>query len=80
MIPIDFDESNRALTKPDSMTTEECSTLLVFTDSGQCISCWKPSLRERLSILLFGKVWLGIRSGKTQPPVWVRGARSIWKK
>jgi hypothetical protein len=27
------------------------------------------SFRERLSALLFGRVWLFVLSGKTQPPV-----------
>ena len=68
-IPIDFKESNTYLTKPSDMTDEECGGLPTYTDGIQCISCWKPTLRERLSLLVFGKLWLWVRSGDTQPPV-----------
>lgn len=32
MNPIKFEQSNRELTKPESMTDEECGSLHVFTD------------------------------------------------
>lgn len=56
-----------------------------WSDSRQCISCWRPTFKERLSILLTGKVWLGVMSGKTQPPVFVSGisvfkSYSRWQK
>ncbi len=72
MKPIDFPEANKTLQKPRSMTDTECAPLRIYCDEKQCVSLWKPSLRERISILLFGKIWLSILSGKTQPPV------SIW--
>lgn len=50
-----------------------------WSDGEQCVSCWKPTLKERLSILINGKVWLGVKSGKTQPPVFVSGEKSIFK-
>ncbi len=68
----DFPESNKTLGKPASMTDEECKSLPVWSNGKQCISCWKPSFKERISILLFGKVWVSVLSGKTQPPI------SIW--
>jgi len=79
MNPIDFDESNMTLTKPESMTDEECSSLKVWTDGEECVSCWRPSFLERLSILLFGRVWLSVLSGKTQPPVAVWGAKKAFE-
>lgn len=36
-----FPQANKNLSKPDSMTDEECSNLWIFTDGKQCISCWK---------------------------------------
>ena len=42
-------------------------------DGKQCVSCWKPTFKERMNILFGGKVWLGVLSGKTQPPVFVSG-------
>ncbi len=49
--------------------------LPVWTDAKQCVSCWKMSWRERLSALLFGRVWVAILSGDTQPPVYVQASR-----
>ena len=69
MEPIKFKEANKKLVKPDNMTDEECSSLYIYTDGGACVSCWKPSLRERMKILFTGEIWLSILSGDTQPPV-----------
>ena len=71
MTPCDFKEGNKTLYKPESMTDDECKPLLVFTDGKQCVSCWKPSFRERMTILFGGSAWLYVLSGVTQPPVYV---------
>ena len=71
MKPINFKEQNRVLTKPSNMTDEECSSLHIFTDHNQCISCWEGTLKDRLLFLVTGKIWLGIISGETQPPVYL---------
>lgn len=74
MKPIKFKHSNRTL-QPSGQEYSHHVTginpLPVWTDGEQCISCWKMSLRERLSALLFGRVWLAILSGHTQPPACV---------
>lgn len=80
MKAIGFPEANKTLAKPVSMTDEECGPLEVFSGDGQCVSCWKPGLRERLSVLFFGRVWLTVLSGETQPPVSVWAARSGFEK
>lgn len=77
MKPIKFKEANIYLTKPPSMTEEECGSLYVLSDGIDCISCWKPSFRERLSILLFGRVWLWVWSGNTQPPVALEARKTL---
>ena len=41
----------------------------IWTDGLESISCWKMTWRERLSALIFGKVWLRTRTGKQQPVV-----------
>jgi len=79
MNPIDFPESNKNLLKPDGMTDEECGSLPVLTDGKICLSLWQPSWRERLSILFFGRVWLYVWSGQTQPPVSLAGQRHVLK-
>lgn len=71
MKPIKFKQANKQLFKPDSMTDKECSSLWVYTNGTQCVSCWKLSLKDRIKALIFGKVWLVVLSGYTQPPVWL---------
>lgn len=61
------------------MAESECQSLPVWSDGKQCVSCWKPTFKERLNILFTGKVWLGVLSGKTQPPVFVAG-ESVFAK
>ena len=79
MEPIKFKEQTGKLLKPGSMTDEECVPLPIWTDGKECISCWRPSIQERLSVLFFGRIWLSVFSGKTQPPVWVSCEKSVFK-
>lgn len=74
MRPIDFEQSNKKLTKPPSMTDEQCKSLSVYVNEDSaigtsCISCWKADWRERFRFLFTGQVWLNVVSGVTQPPV-----------
>ena len=80
MEPMKFLQANKNLLKPVGMTDEECGSLPVFTDGKECISLWKMTWRERLSALLFGKVWLWVISGQTQPPVALLATREIFKE
>lgn len=80
MKAIDFKEATKVLQKPSTMTDEQCKALPVWSDGVECISCWKvSSFQERAKIALTGKVWLGVLSGKTQPPVFVTGERPFSK-
>lgn len=74
-----FKEANSTLRKPAGMSEEECGDLPVWTDGKLCVSLWRPSLRERLSVLLFGRVWLFVL-GYTQPPVTLEGKRTVFEK
>ncbi len=80
MKPIDFPQKTRVLRKPDSMTDEECAPLPVFTDGEKVISCWVPTWSERLSMLIFGKVWLFVWSGESQAPCWLCCTRTVFNK
>lgn len=71
MIPVDFPERNKVLEKPKGMTDEECHDLEIFTDGKQCVSCWKLNKEELELIQQTGKIYLGVVSGQTQPPVWI---------
>lgn len=79
MRPIDFPESTKTLSKPAEMTDAECRSLPVWNDGKECISVWKAGWKERFNILLTGRVFLGVLSGKTQPPVWVGGVTPFQK-
>jgi len=74
MLPITFKESNRKLYAPSEEGCCSKIPLPVWTDGTQCVSCWKCSFLERLKILFTGRVWVSVRSGETQPPMWVEGA------
>jgi hypothetical protein len=80
MEPMKFEQANRNLLKPEGMTDDECGPLPVFSDGTQCISLWKMTWRERLSALFFGKVWLFVYSGHTQPPVGLMAMNEIFEQ
>ena len=56
------------------------SPLPIWTDGERCVSCWKMSWRERLSALFFGRVWLALLSGRTQPPACLITHRRYFRK
>jgi hypothetical protein len=70
MLPIKHAFANMTLSAPAGQE-EEIEPLPVYMDGEQCISCWQMSWRERLSALFFGRVWLSVLGGRTQPPVWL---------
>lgn len=78
MKPIDFKQSTKVLQRSPDMTADECAALPVWSDGTQCVSCWKPSLSERISLVFGGQVWLGVASGGTQPPVFLSG-KNVFK-
>jgi len=75
MLPAGFKLSNRLLGAPlgydpnDKDNPGEILALPVWTDGTVCVSLWKASWRERLSMLLFGKVWMQVWYGGSQPPI-----------
>ncbi len=79
MKAIPFKEATIELKKPVSMTNEECSSLHVYQNTdGSCVSCWTVSLWQRIKFLFHGKIWLGVLSGSTQPPVWLDCTKSVF--
>lgn len=78
--PIKFPEANKNLLKPHDMTDEECSSLWVYSDGEQCISCWKLTFWQRIQALLFGRIWLSVLFGQTQPPVWLDCSKTVFRK
>jgi hypothetical protein len=81
MKPVYFKEATQELKKPSSMTDEQCSSLFVFqSPEGTCISCWTVTFWQRIKFLFHGKIWLGVHSGKTQPPVWIDCTKTVFIK
>jgi hypothetical protein len=78
MKPIKFKEANKNLLKPESMSDKECDSLWVYNDGKQSISCWKMSFMQRIKVLLWGRVWLCVLSGDTQPPVWIDCNKTVF--
>lgn len=84
MKPTNFEHSNKTLQPPSAIiyptdTVNGVSPLRIWTDETQCVSCWRMSIRERLSALFFGRVWVVVLSGKTQPPICVAAVKEYLK-
>jgi hypothetical protein len=79
MKPIEFKEATVELKKPASMTDEECGSLFIYqSEQGECISLWTVPFWKRVMFLFHGRLWLGVLSGKTQPPVWLDMTKTIF--
>lgn len=70
MRPLRFRLANRDL-MPSQVECCSKEPLPVFTDGNQCVSCWGLSFLDRIRMLLTGRVWVGVMSGCSQPPMWV---------
>lgn len=68
MKPIEFEQQNKLYTRPADMTDEECSSLPVYQDNREIISCWQMSWKERFKALLTGKIWFSVLAQR-QPPI-----------
>lgn len=78
--PVNFKLANRKLY---ALSVEGCCSkipLPIWTDGTQCVSCWKCSFLDRLRILFTGRVWASVRSGQTQPPMWIASEYPFMKK
>lgn len=72
MYPIPFRLSNKVLYPKKqnySANITEVKPLPIWTDNEQCVSCWKMSWIERIKALIFGRVWIAVLSGSTQPAI-----------
>lgn len=72
MKPIEFKGQEIILAAPsnwDAKEKGECLGLPIVRVDSIVMSCWKPTLKERLK-LIFGKpITLSVYSGQSQPPV-----------
>ena len=72
MKPIHFRDANQ------NCTREDCLDLPVLNDGGQLLSCWRMSVRERVSALVFGTAWLCMEAER-HPPVWIRATKDVFR-
>ncbi len=81
MKPKHFKEAHIELKKPQSMSDDECGELWIHrTEDNECISLWAAPFWTRVKFLFHGKLWLGVLSGKTQPPVWLDMTKTVFLK
>lgn len=73
-----FKDANKILLKPEGMIDEECSELTIWTDGKECVSCWQMSWKEKIFALIYGRVWLYVLSGSTQPSVALTCKRNVF--
>jgi len=80
MVPTSFDEANAVLSKPQSMTHEQCSCLAVMRGETEIskepvvVSCWKLTREELDEVNRTGRVWLTV-FGQGMPPATLDGIR-----
>ena len=61
MKPVSFKHQNIVFAK-DQPEYTPLPALKLNTNEGEVISCWKMSFRERIKVLITGKVWLSLMS------------------
>lgn len=66
MKPTNFPEANRTYTAPRGHE-DDVAPLRTWTDGSETVSLWRPSWRERFSLLLHGKLWLHVMGAPPQP-------------
>ena len=60
----------------------ECENLAVFRDERDktFLSCWRMRWRERLSALVFGRVWVWVWSWPSAPPIGLMTRKTVFEK
>ena len=77
MRPVSFPESNCTLTAPAG--SSDVSDLPVHRGDGMVVSLWRPTWRERVSLLVFGRLWF-YALGDTHPPIAIQAKRLAFKE
>ena len=83
MEPSKFDESNKTLQPSGAKYSDNVTgvePLHVWTDGEQCVSCWRMSWLERMSAVIFGRVWIASLSGQVQPPIYAEAAKTYFRE
>lgn len=72
-VPTKFKYQNRTLLG----RTEDVMPLPAWTDGQIVVSRWQFTFRERLQLLITGKLWITLLSGSTQPPIALDTMRNL---
>ena len=79
MYPMRFPQENRIMNAPPGLE-EECQSLSVeihrVNGREETLSVWGLTWRERLSVLLYGRVWLNVSQNPT-PMVWLAAQKDV---
>ena len=59
MKPTEFKEQNIVFAK-DQPEYQPLPALRINSPQGEVVSCWRMSIKERLKVLLTGRVWLSL--------------------
>lgn len=73
MKPIKFKEQNLTLF---GTNLEGVKPLYAYSDGEIVMSKWKMNFKDRIKALLFGTIWLQVKTEKTHPPVTVFCAKN----
>jgi hypothetical protein len=81
MSPTTFPQANKNLLDNGyrSEIVTDMISLPVWTDDNICVSRWQMSWKERIQVLLFGKIWVYVASGSNQPPISLSTERNIFE-
>jgi len=81
MKPSYFKECNRRLSNTPPKEAADFFPSTFYADGTNSLYLYKPTIRERISILLFGRVWVTMKTGKDlAPATLIRGKRSVFEK
>ena len=61
MKPVEFKHQNIVFAK-DQPEYQPLPALRIDSPTGEVISCWKLSFKERIKVLFFGRLWLSLMS------------------
>ena len=61
MKPVEFKHQNVVFAK-DQPEYQPLPALIIDSPTGEVVSCWKLSFKERIKVLIFGRVWMSLMS------------------
>jgi len=61
MKPVEFKHQNIVFAK-DQPEYQPLPALRIDSPTGEVVSCWKLSFKERIKVLVFGRVWMSLMS------------------